>query len=279
MESKASSKAQSAKLFAYAILSVCGVVMIVPFIWMISTSLKENHLVMSYPPVWIPNPIKWSNYIEALTAFPFFRYFWNTSYITVLTIVGVVFTSSLAGYAFARMNFAFRNASFMIVLSTMMIPGQVIMIPIFLLVRDLGWMDSHLSLIVPGIMSPFGIFLMRQFYLSIPKELEDAAYIDGCNPLRTFFSIFLPLSKPAIATLTVFTFMGTWNSFLWPLILISTKSKQMLTVGLLQFQNMYTTQFNLLMAATVLVLLPVFIVYMLAQRYFVEGIAATGIKG
>ncbi|NOU88701.1 ABC transporter permease subunit [Paenibacillus sp. LMG 31460] len=253
--------------------------MVVPFVWMLSTSLKDNSLIFSFPPKWIPDQIKWRNYQEAAASFPYYQYFWNTFYITALTIAGVLLTSALAGYAFARMQFPLRNQLFLVVLSIMMIPGQVIMIPIFLLVKDLGWMDSHLSLIVPSLVSPFGIFLMRQFYLSMPKELEDAASIDGCNPIRTFFSIFLPLSKPALATISVFTFMGTWNSFLWPLLLISTKSKQLLTVGLLQFQNMYATQYNLLMAATLLVLLPVFLVYMFAQRYFVEGIAVSGVKG
>lgn len=266
-------------LLVYVVLIAFGILMVVPFVWMLSTSLKDNSLIFSFPPKWIPDPIKWRNYQEAASSFPYYQYFWNTFYITALTIAGVLFTSALAGYAFARMQFPLRNQLFLVVLSIMMIPGQVIMIPIFLLVKDLGWMDSHLSLIVPSLVSPFGIFLMRQFYLSMPKELEDAASIDGCNPIRTFFSIFLPLSKPALATISVFTFIGTWNSFLWPLLLISTKSKQLLTVGLLQFQNMYATQYNLLMAATLLVLLPVFLVYMFAQRYFVEGIAGSGVKG
>ncbi|WP_246358603.1 carbohydrate ABC transporter permease [Paenibacillus phytorum] len=266
-------------LLVYVVLIAFGILMVVPFVWMLSTSLKDNSLIFSFPPKWIPDPIKWRNYQEAASSFPYYQYFWNTFYITALTIAGVLLTSALAGYAFARMQFPLRNQLFLVVLSIMMIPGQVIMIPIFLLVKDLGWMDSHLSLIVPSLVSPFGIFLMRQFYLSMPKELEDAASIDGCNPIRTFFSIFLPLSKPALATISVFTFIGTWNSFLWPLLLISTKSKQILTVGLLQFQNMYATQYNLLMAATLLVLLPVFLVYMFAQRYFVEGIAGSGVKG
>jgi multiple sugar transport system permease protein len=177
------------------------------------------------------------------------------------------------------MRFRFRDAFFMVILAVMMIPGQVTMIPVFLLVHDFGWIDSHLALIVPSLVSPFGIFIMRQYFLTLPKDLEDAAYIDGCAPPRIFARIMLPLAGPALAALTVLTFMGIWNSFMWPLLLISTKAKQMLAVGLLQFQNQYGAEYNLMMAATLLCLAPVMILYMFTQRYFIEGIAISGIKG
>jgi multiple sugar transport system permease protein len=271
-------RAAPKKFLAYFVLILFSIIFMFPFLWMLSTSLKQGQLVFTYPPQLIPNPVRFQNYLDAIEQFPFFRYLWNTFYITFLITVGSILTSALAGYAFARIPFAFRNQLFILVLAVMMIPVQAIMIPIYLLIRDLGWLDSHLLLIIPSLVFPFGIFLMRQFYLGLPKSLEEAAAIDGCNPLRTFVSIFMPLSKPAIATLCVFSIMGAWNSFMWPLILITTKSKQVLTVGLLEFQHMYGAQYNLLMAATLLVLLPILLAYLFAQRYFVEGIATTGIK-
>ena len=253
--------------------------MVLPFLWMLSTSLRARRLITIYPPQWIPNPIAWENYPRAIEAFPFFQYFLNNVKITSLIIAGVLLTSSLAGYAFSRMRFPFRDALFIAILAAIMIPGQVTMIPVFLLVRDLGWIDSHAALIIPSLVSPFGIFILRQYFLTIPRDLEDAAYIDGCNPLWVYMKIMLPLAAPALAALTVINFMGTWNAFMWPLILISTRSKQMLTVGLLQFMNQYNNEYNLLMAATLMCLAPIMIVYMFTQRYFVEGIAISGIKG
>lgn len=266
-------------LFVYLVLILGGITMLVPFVWMISTSLKTKSQVFAYPPVWIPDPIMWGNYPEATLSFPFLRYTLNTAVVTVAVLVGTVLISLLAGYAFARVRFRFRNQLFLVILATMMVPGQVTMIPIFKLVKDIGWMNSYWALIIPSLCSGFSIFLMRQFFLSLPRELEDAAMVDGCSPLRTLFSIFVPLAKPAIATVSVLTFMSTWNSFLWPLLLISDKSKQLITVGLLQFQGMFATRYELLMAAAFLSLLPVFLIYFFAQDYFIEGIATSGLKG
>ena len=267
------------RAISHLILIAGSVLMATPFVWMISTSLKRQSEVFAYPPRWIPDPIHWSNYSKALEAFPFWRYTLNTVYISVFITLGVMLTSSMAGYAFARMRFSGRDHLFLLILAVMMVPGQVTMIPVFLIVKSLGWMDSHLALIIPSLASPFGIFLLRQFYLTLPRDLEDAAYIDGCGPFRVYWQIFVPLSKPALATLGIFTFMGAWNSFLWPLILISSDRKKVLTVGLLTFQNMFTTRYNLLMAAALLATLPILIAYIFAQRYFIEGIALTGIKG
>lgn len=263
----------------YLALTLGAVAMMVPFVWMASTSLKEKSQLLVYPPVWIPDPICWENYAKAVKAFPFLQYLFNNIKITALIVLGVALTSTLAGYAFARMRFRARDALFLVILAVMMIPGQVTMIPVFLLVRDLGMIDSHSSLIVPSLVSPFGIFLMRQYFLTLPRDLEDAAYIDGCLPLRVFAQIFLPLAQPAIAALCVLTFMSTWNSFIWPLILISTKSKQMLSVGLLQFQSQYSADNHLMMAAALLSLSPMMLLYLFTQRYFVEGIAVSGVKG
>ena len=263
----------------YLLLSAGAFTMVLPFVWMLSTSLKSRRLINMYPPQWIPNPVAWDNYPRAIAAFPFFQYLLNNVKITTAIIAGILLTSSLAGYAFSRMRFPFRDALFIVILAAIMIPGQVTMIPVFLLVRDLGWIDSHASLIIPSLVSPLGIFIMRQYFLTIPRDLEDAAYIEGCSPLVVYAKIMLPLAAPALAALTVISFMGTWNSFMWPLILISTKSKQMLTVGLLQFMTQYNTEYNLLMAATLLSLAPIMIIYMFTQRYFVEGLALSGIKG
>ncbi len=263
----------------YLFLIIGAVSMILPFAWMISTSLKGTNNVMVYPPEWIPNPAVWSNYPKAIQDFPFFQYLFNNIKICALIVLGTVITSSMAGYAFARMRFPGRNVLFLVILAVIMIPGQITMIPVFLLVKDLGWMDNHVALIIPSIASPFGIFLIRQYMLTLPRDLEDAAYVDGCGVVRIFLKIILPLTKSALAALGVITLMGSWNSFIWPLLLISTKSKQMMTVGLLQFQSAYQTKYNLLMAATVLSILPLFLVYIFCQRYFIEGIAVSGIKG
>jgi ABC-type glycerol-3-phosphate transport system permease component len=270
---------QAIGLLSYLLLSSGAAAMVLPFVWMLSTSLKAKKLLNLYPPQWIPNPAAWENYPKAIGSFPFFQYLWNNIKITSLILLGTLCTSALAGYAFSRMRFRFRDPLFIVILAVMMIPGQVTMIPVFLLIRDLGMIDTHSALVIPSLVSPFGIFILRQYFLTLPKDLEDAAYIDGCTPPRVFAQIMLPLAAPALAALTVLTFMGTWNSFIWPLLLISTKSKYMLTVGLLQFQNQYGNEYNLMMAATLLCLAPVMILYIFTQRYFVEGIAFSGIKG
>jgi len=267
------------RLSCYLVLALGAVLMLMPFAWMLSTSLKTKSALVIYPPQWIPKPIMWENYERAISSFPFFQYLWNNVKISGLVVLGTLVTSSLAGYAFARMRFKGRDALFLVILAMMMIPSQVTMIPVFLLVRDLGMIDSHSSLIIPTLVSPLNIFIMRQYFLTLPRDLDDAAYVDGSMPLRTFSTIFLPLAAPPLAAISVLTFVGVWNSFIWPLILISDKSKHMMSVGLLIFQNQYITEYHLMMAATLLSLLPVFTVYLFTQRYFVEGIAISGLKG
>lgn len=253
--------------------------MIVPFLWMVSTSLKPLEQVFVYLPQWIPRPIMWQNYVELLQRVPFGAYALNTVKIAVSITLGQLFTCSLAGYAFARLRFPGRDVLFLGYLATMMIPGQVTMIPLFIIMRELHWIDTHNALIVPGLTSAFGTFLMRQFFLTFPADLEDAAKLDGCNPFDIYWRILLPLSRPILATLGVATFMGVWNDFLWPLIMINTEGKRTLTLGLASLVGQYTTDWTYLMAGSVMMLLPILIVFFIAQKYFVQGIRLTGMKG
>ena len=253
--------------------------MLVPFIWMISTSLKDSGAVFVFPPKWIPSPMKWANYIEAWQAAPFGHFLLNSIIVSVTITVGQVFTSSFAAYAFARLRFPGRDKVFFAYLATMMIPGVVTMIPVFILLRTLGWIDTYQALILPGLFSAYGTFMLRQFFLGIPTDLEDAAKIDGCSALGIYWHVILPLSRPALATLAVFIFMGAWRDFMWPLIVTHRQEMKTLTAGLSSFQGMYTTNWPLLMAASILVMLPLVIIFLFAQRFFVEGIKLSGLKG
>ena len=264
---------------AYLLFGLGSAVMLVPFLWMISTSLKENSEVFVYPPVWFPNPPLWSNYAYVLELLPFGRYLLNTTVVATTVTALEVITSSLAAFAFARVDFPGRDRLFLIYLATLMIPGQVTIIPNFLVVSWLGWNNTYLALIIPAAFSAFGTFLLRQFFLSIPVELEQAARIDGCGYFGIYRHIILPLSGPALATLTIFVFMTQWNSFLWPLIVTNSDNYRTLTVGLSYFRNEYATQFNYLMAGTVMNVVPILIVFAFLQRYFVRGIALTGLTG
>jgi len=260
-------------------LVVGSIVMVGPFLWMVSTSLKADTDVFVYPPVWIPSPILWGNYLKVLVLLPFGRYLINTTVVTISVTFLEVLTSSLAAYSFARLNFPGRDRLFLIYLGTLMVPGQVTIIPNFLIISVLGWVDSYLALIVPAAFTAFGTFLLRQFFLSIPPELEQAARIDGCGYFGIYRHIILPLAGPALATLTIFSFMAQWNSFLWPLIVTNSDAVRTLTVGLSYFQDEYATQFNYMMAGAVLNVIPILIVFLALQRYFVRGIALTGITG
>ncbi|HEX5414389.1 MAG TPA: carbohydrate ABC transporter permease [Chloroflexota bacterium] len=256
-----------------------SVLMIGPFIWMVSTSLKADGDVLVYPPTWIPAPAEWGNYLKVLVLLPFGRYLINTTVVTISVTFLEVLTSSLAAYSFARLNFPGRDRLFLIYLGTLMVPGQVTIIPNFLLISVFGWVDSYFALIIPAAFTAFGTFLLRQFFLSIPPELEQAARIDGCGYFGIYRHIILPLSGPALATLTIFSFMAQWNSFLWPLIVTNSDNVRTLTVGLSYFQDEYATQFNYMMAGAVLNVIPILIVFLALQRYFVRGIALTGITG
>lgn len=256
-----------------------GAIMIVPFLWMLSTSLKVLGQVMIFPPQWIPNPVMWENYVEAWTLAKLNLFFRNSVIVTVLTTLGQTVTCSLAAYSFARLEFKGRDAIFLVYLGTMMIPIQVTMIPLFMIMRQLGWINSFNGLIVPFIFSAYNTFLLRQFFLSLPKSLDESAIIDGCGYFGIFIRIVVPLSKSAIITQALFCALWAWNDMLWPTIIAQSDEVRTMVVGLQMFKNQYAVQWNMLMAGTVISVVPMLVLYLFCQRYFVEGIAVTGIKG
>ncbi len=263
----------------YVVLSVIGISMLVPFFWMLSTSLKPMAQVFVLPPQWIPHPVMWQNYVEAWTRVPFPRWYFNSIFVAATVTAGQVFTSALAAYAFSRLRFKGRDKLFFAYIATMMIPGSVTMIPTFILCKVLGLIDTYQGLIIPGMFSAYGTFLLRQFFMGLPTELEDAAKIDGCSLFGIFRQVIVPLSKPALATLTTFTFMGSWGSFLWPLIMTNSIEMKTLPVGLYAFMGMYNCAWTLLMAGSVIATIPVLIVFLFNQRYFVSGIQLGAVKG
>lgn len=268
------------ELLFYTLLVMLTIVFALPLVWMISTSLKPEAQVVAMPPQWIPDPILWQNYPEMWNSYPFDAFYINSIKIALFNVVGVVFFSSLAGYAFARIRFWGRDLVFSILLSTLMIPGVVTLIPLYIIFRNIGWIDTHYPLWVPQILSNVtSIFLMRQFFMTLPQELEDAARIDGSSNFGTFWRIMVPLVKPALATIAIFTYLGAWNNFLAPLIFINSLEKQTLPMGLALFQTEFYTSVSLTMAAATVVTAPVILLFFLAQRYFVHGIALTGVKG
>lgn len=254
---------------------------LIPFLWMISTSLKTRAEVFAYPPILIPEDPQWDNYMEVFEAFPFARYALNTAFVTVTVTVFQTLTSAMAAYAFARLVFPGRDRLFLLYLGTLMIPGVVTLIPSYILMTDkfLGWINTFAALIVPfSLGSAFNTFLIRQFFLSLPRELEDAALIDGASPFQIFFRITLPLSKSILAIVSIFVFMGTWNSFLWPLLMTSSPDNYVLTVGLSAMQGRWNTRWPELMAGTLMSIAPIILLLILFQRYVEEGLSFTGIK-
>jgi multiple sugar transport system permease protein len=266
-------------LVSHLILAAGAVTMVAPFLWMLSTSLKSDQQAYIFPPVWIPNPIMWSNYPRTWEALPFNLFILNSIIVSVLVTLGQLATCSLGAFAFARLHFPGRDKLFVLYLATMMVPFQVVMIPLFVLMRMFRWIDTYPALIVPMIFSAYGTFLLRQFFMTIPNELEDAAKIDGCGYFRIYWNIMLPLSKPALATLGIFVFMWSWNNFLWPLLVTNSLTMKTLPLGLAYFLGQYTIYWNLLMVGATIALVPVLVLFFLAQRYFIEGITLTGLKG
>ncbi len=277
---QANKQKQWQKFIVYFLLIAGAVVFMIPFLWMLSSSLKELPQVFVFPPKWLPNPIRWDNYAQALERMDFLVALKNTLTITVLCLVGQVGSAAFVAYSFARIRFPGREFLFALLLSTMMLPAQVTMIPLFIIFRDLGWVDTFKPLIVPAFFGggAFFIFLLRQFFLTIPKDLEDAARIDGCGRFRIFLQIVLPLAKPALITVSIFSFMNHWNDFMGPLIYLNSEQNRTLAIALQSFQGQYTADWNLLMAASVVVLIPVLIIFFTLQRYFVEGIVLSGLK-
>ena len=256
-----------------------AIVMLIPMIWMIITSFETLNETRHFPPILIPSSLQWQNYTAVLQQAPFARWFMNTLIVTVVVVAGNLLFCSLAGYAFARIKFFGRDVVFILVLATLMIPFQVIIIPTFIIVRKLGLIDTLGALIVPNLAGAFGIFLLRQFFRSLPIELEEAARIDGASRLGVLFKIVLPLSGPVLATVAVVTFLWTWNDFLWPLVTLYSPNNMTLQLGLTTFQGAHSTNTHLLMAANVMSILPVLFLFVFAQRFFIRGIATSGLKG
>ena len=260
------------------LLPIAGL-MILPLLWMVVTSLQTLNETRHYPPSLVPSSLQFGNYTEVLQRAPFARWFLNTVIVTTVVVLGNLLFCSLAGYAFARIRFFGREVAFVLILATLMIPFQVILIPEFLIIRSLHLIDTLGALALPNLSGAFGIFMLRQFFRTLPVELEEAARIDGASRLGVLFKIVLPLSGPALATLAVVMFMWTWNDFLWPLITIYHPDNMTLQLGLATFQGAHQTNTNLLMAANVMSMIPILVLFFVAQRYFVRGIATTGLKG
>ena len=283
LKEKSPLKRRLQRAVLFTALLIGAVSMAAPFLWMVSTSLAEAGQVFAenrpWWQEWLPTTFVWQNYVKVWSVVPFAQFYLNSILVSLCITFGQVATSAMAAYAFARLNFPGRDRIFFGYLATMMIPGAVTMIPVFILLRHFGWIDTYKALILPGIFTAYGTFMLRQFFLTLPKDLEDAAKIDGCSYVRIFWHIILPLSKPALATLTTFTFMGSWMNLMWPLIVVNTHTKYTLPVGLAYFQGVHGTDWTLLMAASMMMILPILVVFLFNQRFFVEGIKLTGIKG
>lgn len=269
------------RFIVYVLLLVGSIAMLLPLVWLARSSVMNIGQIFIFPPEWIPKPWQWQNYPDALTAIPFLRYFLNTMIILVPSVLGTVITSVASAYSFSRLRWPGRDLIFGILMTTLMLPYAVTLIPTFLLWAKLGLIDTFWPLILPhwfggGI---FFIFLLRQFFRTLPVELDEAAIIDGANPLQVLWFVIVPLSRPAIITVAIFATLNAWNDFLGPLIYLNSNDKYTLALGLNQFTGLYSSQWHLLMAAATVIVLPVILLFFFAQRYFIEGIALTGSKG
>lgn len=280
---KYSSKSRNAligKILLYLILIIITIVMIIPFLWMLSASIKTDREVFKMNPfVWIPEVPRWDNYVKIWTKIPMLKFVENTVFLTIIVTFLQLLTSSFAAYSFAKLEFKHKNAIFLAYISTIAMPWQVYMVPQFIMMRAMGLNDKLLAMICLQAFSAFGVFMMKQFYEGIPSELCEAARIDGMSEYKIYAKIMLPLSKPALSTLTIFTFVNTWNDYLGPLIYLKTESKKTIQLGLKMFIGQYSSEYGLIMAGSVLSLIPVIIVFLCLQKYFVEGVASTGLKG
>lgn len=278
-----STQTRVARALAYLILTLGGAVMFLPFVWLISSSLKEPNDIFIFPPEWIPDPVRWQNYVEVLTRLPFLLYTQNTLIITIPALIGQVVTATMAGYAFSRLRWPGRDQIFAVLLATLMLPGAVTLIPVYILFKELRWIGTFLPLIVPAWFGggAFFIFLLRQFFLTIPMELEEAARVDGASAFTIFTRIMVPLARPAITVVAIFSFLAHWRDFFGPLIYLNKANMRTLALGLNALQGLEwgrdTT--HLVMAASVLMITPVIVLFFASQKVFVQGIALTGIKG
>ncbi len=263
---------------AHTVLLVSAAAVLLPYYLMVVTSLKPPHQIYTDPFTWIPSRLAWENYVDAWTHAPFARYFLNSAIIAVSETTGVLVTSALAAYAFARMRFLGRELLFVLFLGTLMVPGEVQLVPNYLTITRLGWLNTYYALIVPWLASVFGIFFFRQSFASIPQELQDAATVDGASHLTFLVRVVVPLSTPAVITVALLTFLGSWNALTWPLIVTNTPEMRPIMVGLLTFSSEWGTQPRLLMAAATFSVVPVVALFFVLQRYFIQGIARAGLK-
>jgi len=267
------------QIIAHIFLCLASIVFILPFVWLVSTSLKPDEQIFAFPLIWIPDPFKWSNYPIALEYFPFLTCLKNTLYITIPSVIGTLISCSLVAYGFSRIKWVGRDILFFILLSTLMLPFQVTMIPLFVIFKQLAWINTFKPLYVPTFFGTvFFIFLLRQFFLTIPMELSDAAKIDGASEFFIYSRVLLPLSKPALGVVALFQFIWRWNDFLGPLIYLHDESKYPISLGLEFFQGEYEVEWSLLMAASTVTIVPIIILFFLTQRTFIQGISLTGIK-
>jgi multiple sugar transport system permease protein len=267
-------------ILTHIVLLPAAFVFLLPFLWMVSTSLKTDAQLYAYPPIWIPNPIKWANYSATVVYIPFFLYLKNTLVIAVSSTIGAVISCSLVAYSLSRINWPGRQILLLLTIATLMLPFQVTLVPLFIVFKKLGWVGDFRPLILPAFFgNAYYIFLLRQFFMTIPMELSDAARIDGADERRIFWSIILPLVKPALATVVIFEFIRQWRDFLYPVIYLTDQNLYTLSLGLQQYSSEHGREWGLLMAASVLITLPIVLLFFFTQKTFVQGITLTGIKG
>ncbi|WP_207953395.1 carbohydrate ABC transporter permease [Paenibacillus agricola] len=263
----------------YTVLSIMTIIVIIPFLWMTSTAFKPQKQTFKFPPEWIPAPFTWDNFARVWNEMPFGHYILNTIFITLVILIGQLLFSSMAAYSFSRLEFPGRNLIFVIFIGSLMIPEIVTMIPQYLIMRELGWLNTFKAITTPQMFgNAFGVFLLRQYLIGIPKELDEAAKIDGSGIIRTFTTIILPLTKPALSTLAVFTLVKSWNSFLWPLVVTTSQQKFVLTIGLANLNGQYSADWAAIMAASFIALLPIIVLFAFFQRFFIQSIQMSGLK-
>ena len=268
-----------AKFATYTILIFGAAFILLPFVWMISTSLKPDNEVLKMPPQWIPSVIQWKNYVDAFEAVPFFTYLKNSIIVTVLITSCELITTILAAFAFAQLEFKGKNLLFMLLVATMMVPGEILTIPNFVTLARLGWIDTYKAMVAPWATSVFSIFLLRQQFASIPQSYYKAARMDGCSDLRYLFTVMVPMSRPTVVSIALLKIINSWNSYLWPLISTNSREMRTLPVGLAYFSTEAGTDYNTLMAFSLMIITPTILVYLFTQKYIIHGVSKTGLKG
>lgn len=281
MSKKIRGKKGAARFFLYAVLLLLSAFYLLPFVWMVRSSLMPMYQIFTVPPVLLPDPVEWGNYSQAMSAVPFGQYYLNTSFITLMTVLGTVVSSTLSAYAFSRVQWPGRDKIFGLLMTGMMLPFAVTLIPLFIGWKTVHAIDTYWPLILPawlgGGMS--NVFLLRQFFRGIPREYDEAAFVDGAGHIVIFTRIILPLTKPAIITVAIFSFLASWNDFLGPLVYLNSESRYTVALGLQQFMGTYSAQWHLMMAASTVAIIPVVVLFFFGQRYLIEGISLTGVKG